>query len=254
MSAVSAIAARRAKAQAQAQAQAQSQAISAKGIDAARSPAVDSGEEPPMKKARSNAPKSSRITRSKQKEITRQQVQIQEEIAEVSSDVTSDDEDGGVSIVGVESETQDDAWDGLENSALNDEGSIPSAPKPTFESQNFLLSKNKLRKADIVYTTATSVCIRLKLKSTLAVIGQYDLWVKRGVVSVSGAKLHPSPRLHRVYSPSTHSLPIVKCVTTSGEYAEVELRNVAGGPHELERLSPLFDRIKNSTDLPKDFT
>lgn len=122
MSAVSAIAARRAKAQAQAQAQAQSQAISAKGIDAARSPAVDSGEEPPMKKARSNAPKSSRITRSKQKEITRQQVQIQEEIAEVSSDVTSDDEDGGVSIVNVESETQDDAWDGLENSALNDEG------------------------------------------------------------------------------------------------------------------------------------
>lgn len=102
-----------------------------------------------------------------------------------------------------------------------------------------------------MYTTATSVCIRLKLKSTLAVIGQYDLWVKRGVVSVSGAKLHPSPRLHRVYAPSTHSLPIVKCVTTSGEYAEVELRNVAGGPHELERLSPLFDRIKNSTDLPK---
>ncbi|KAI5306072.1 Polynucleotide 5'-hydroxyl-kinase grc3, partial [Ascosphaera pollenicola] len=244
MSAVSAIAARRAKAQAQAQAQTQAQIHPSRGIGGA------STEEPPLKKARSSSSKTTRNTRSKQDKVASPRVQRQEDASEASSSVTSDDEDGGVSIVGVESEAQDDAWDGLENSAFNEGGSIPPAPKPVVESQNFLLSRTKLKKADIVYATTNCVCVRLKLRSTLAVIGQYDLWVKRGVISISGAKLHPSPRLHRVYAPSTHSLPIIKTVSAS-EYAEIELRSIVDGPYGLENLSPLFDRIKNSTDLPE---
>lgn len=86
----------------------------------------------------------------------------------------------------------------------------------------------------------------------LAVLGHYDLWVKRGVVSLMGAKLHPSPRLYRVYAPSTHSLPVVKCVSGVNGDAEVEIRSCRSGIYRLRDLSPLYQRIWNDESTPSD--
>lgn len=67
-----------------------------------------------------------------------------------------------------------------------------------------------------------------------------------------GAKLHPSPNLYRVYAPSTHSLPVIKCVTGIEGYAEVEISSCHSGMYRLGDLSPLYQRIWNSKNTAAD--
>lgn len=58
-----------------------------------------------------------------------------------------------------------------------------------------------------------------------------------------GAKLHPSSHLHRVYAPSTHSLPVIKSVAGIDGDAEVEIKSCSSGIARLRDLSPLYQRI-----------
>lgn len=67
-----------------------------------------------------------------------------------------------------------------------------------------------------------------------------------------GAKLHPSPNLYRVHAPSTHSLPVIKCVTGIEGYAEVEISSSHSGIYRLGDLSPLYQRIWNSKKTAAD--
>jgi polynucleotide 5'-hydroxyl-kinase GRC3/NOL9 len=89
----------------------------------------------------------------------------------------------------------------------------------------------------------TDGCGLADLVQNLALIGHYDLWVKRGVVSLMGAKLHPSAEVHRVYAPSTHSLPVIKCVSGIDGEAEVEIKSCSSGIARLRDLSPLYQKI-----------
>lgn len=86
----------------------------------------------------------------------------------------------------------------------------------------------------------------------LALLGQYDLWVKRGVVSLMGSKLHPSSRVYRVYAPSTHSLPVIKCVAGVDGEAEVEVKSCNTGLSRLSDVSPLYQRIWNGPNTAAD--
>ncbi|KAL4763871.1 putative RNA processing protein Grc3 [Aspergillus foveolatus] len=116
----------------------------------------------------------------------------------------------------------------------------------------FPLSKSRLNKNNIVYSDEDTLCVRIQEKLSIVLIGQYDLWVKRGVVSLMGAKLHPSPRVYRVYAPSTHSLPVIKCVTGVNGAAEVEFKSCHSGITRLRDLSPLYQRLWNSGNTPAD--
>jgi len=87
---------------------------------------------------------------------------------------------------------------------------------------------------------------------TLVLIGIYDIWVKRGVVSIMGAKLQPSPQVYRVYAPSTHSLPVIKCVSSMDGYAEIELQSCPNNLDRLKDVSPLYNRIWNSGESSGD--
>ncbi|KAJ5661306.1 uncharacterized protein N7484_000678 [Penicillium longicatenatum] len=126
------------------------------------------------------------------------------------------------------------------------------SPTETTELQNFPLSKARLNKNSIVYADDSVLCIRIKEKTNLALIGQYDLWVKRGVVSLMGAKLHPSPRVYRVYAPSTHSLPIIKCVSGVDGEAEVQIKSCNSGLSRLRDVSPLYQKIWNGQNTTAD--
>lgn len=86
----------------------------------------------------------------------------------------------------------------------------------------------------------------------MVVLGQYDLWVKRGIVSLMGAKLHPSSQVYRVYAPSTHSLPVIKCIAGVGGEAEVELKSCHSGLSRLQDVSPLYQRIWNGQNTRAD--
>ncbi|KAL1959804.1 hypothetical protein VTO42DRAFT_949 [Malbranchea cinnamomea] len=134
-----------------------------------------------------------------------------------------------------------------------DDNSSESQTEISRDWEDFLLSKTRLSKRDIAFHTKEALGVRLRMKATLVLVGQYDLWVKRGVVSIFGAKLHPSPRLHRVYAPSTHSLPVIKCVSGGpDDYAEIEIRSCYTGLVGLGDISNLYDRIWNGEQtVPK---
>lgn len=103
-----------------------------------------------------------------------------------------------------------------------------------------------------MYSDEDTLCVRIKEKMSLVLVGQYDLWVKRGLVSLMGAKLHPSPQVYRVYAPSTHSLPVIKCVAGVDGVAEVEIKSCSTGITRLGDLSPLYQCIWNGKKTPAD--
>ncbi|KAJ5341234.1 Pre-mRNA cleavage complex II Clp1 [Penicillium brevicompactum] len=160
------------------------------------------------------------------------------------------------------SEDEQVATDAVENNDEMDENDVASvvgdadgyeSPAETpAELQNFPLSKARLNKSNIVYSDENTLCIRIKERANLALLGQYDLWVKRGVVSLMGAKLHASSQLHRVYAPSTHSLPVIKCVSGIDGDAEVEIKSCNSGIARLRDLSPLYQRIWTGDNTAAD--
>lgn len=176
------------------------------------------------------------------------------------------------------SEDEQVATDAVENNDEMDENDVASvvgdadgyeSPAETpAELQNFPLSKARLNKSNIVYSDENTLCIRIKERAVrithqdaqyftdfmknLALLGQYDLWVKRGVVSLMGAKLHASSQLHRVYAPSTHSLPVIKCVSGIDGDAEVEIKSCNSGIARLRDLSPLYQRIWTGDNTAAD--
>jgi polynucleotide 5'-hydroxyl-kinase GRC3/NOL9 len=87
-----------------------------------------------------------------------------------------------------------------------------------------------------------SVILKLLPTERLLVIGEYDLAVLEGQVLLLGATLTRPNQLYRVYAPSAHSLPVIRC---SGEvdHARIQLYQTSSGLRTLKNLSPLFGRM-----------
>ncbi|KAL2379541.1 hypothetical protein RJZ90_005210 [Blastomyces dermatitidis] len=225
-------------------------------------------EEPPLKKPKTSSSKRSSRDNSEKRQSPRQEGDTEAKVdlsrVVISKGKNSNEPLAQDSIEEYQNDVGDDN-DGVETDVTSDDeesdGPLANAPA---DFQNFLLSKSRIGRRNVVYRTVNAICIRLKLKmvrhrvlcivafanerKNVALIGQYDLWVKRGVVSIMGAKLHPSPRLYRVYAPSTHSLPVIKCVSGVEDYAEVEIRSYNNGLFRLRNLSNLYHRIWNSNE------
>lgn len=90
---------------------------------------------------------------------------------------------------------------------------------------------------------------RLIFIQTLAVLGQYDIFILKGAISLMGITLHASSTAHRVYAPSTHSLPSIRCVpdpfNSARQETEIEILPYKSGLRLLKKLSPRFGRIWN---------
>ncbi|PGH18674.1 hypothetical protein AJ80_04422 [Polytolypa hystricis UAMH7299] len=237
---VSAIAARRLK---------QKLASATSAASASESPA-DQG--PPLKKTKASPARASSAVKNQSLPSRRgEDVKPKRDSARSSSRRQSGEE--GYVIKAVDKLHGDDVEEGAEDeevdavSVVSEERDSDEAEAPSpARFENFLLGKTRLSKSNVAYSTDSAICVHLKMKMTLAIVGQYDLWVKRGVVSIMGAKLHPSPQLYRVYAPSTHSLPVIKCVAGIDDYAEIEIRSCQTGPRGLKSLSNLYQRIWNS--------
>ena len=65
-----------------------------------------------------------------------------------------------------------------------------------------------------------------------------------------GSILRPSKRLYRVFAPSSHSLPVIRCLATDTESAELRLYPFEAGLRTLELLSPLFGKLWNEGPSP----
>jgi len=89
-----------------------------------------------------------------------------------------------------------------------------------------------------------SIMLKLLPAERLTVVGEYDLVVHEGEITIMGATLLPFEKLHRVYAPSSHSLPVIRCAANPEvEYAKLQLRQTSGGLGSLKNLSPLFGKM-----------
>ncbi|KAF2144519.1 uncharacterized protein K452DRAFT_306341 [Aplosporella prunicola CBS 121167] len=82
---------------------------------------------------------------------------------------------------------------------------------------------------------------RLESGQTIAILGQYDLVVTKGVVMLYGAILRAGPQTRRILAPASHALPVIRCLSPDG--SEVQLKSVRLELGSLENLSPLYGRL-----------
>ena len=82
---------------------------------------------------------------------------------------------------------------------------------------------------------------------SLTVAGQYDLWVRKGSISLFGSIIHSSSTLHRVTSPLTHSVPCIRHVRNpygpTSQAAEVAFLSCSSRIRLLQRISNNFEGI-----------
>ncbi|KAL9101956.1 MAG: hypothetical protein Q9163_002844 [Psora crenata] len=89
--------------------------------------------------------------------------------------------------------------------------------------------------------------VSLGRKDTLAILGQYDLYIRKGAVSISGALLHASSRLHRVYAPSTHAIPVIRPLHSPSRIRM--LKNVASRFGGIWNAKPRSEGISSTPKL-----
>lgn len=81
--------------------------------------------------------------------------------------------------------------------------------------------------------------IVLRADQTATFIGEYDVTVIKGVVSIYGAMIHPDLGPQRVYALSTHALPTI----TARVESIARITSVKSRLLKLAKLSPLFRNI-----------
>ena len=77
-------------------------------------------------------------------------------------------------------------------------------------------------------------------QDSVTFLGEYDLEVLSGVVTIYGAVLHPGRGVQRVYAPSVSPLPVIQ---PWKQDATIRVTSVKSGLQDIERLSPLFRSI-----------
>ena len=95
----------------------------------------------------------------------------------------------------------------------------------------------------------------LKFTQSLAILGQYDIWVRSGAISILGAVIHASSRIHRVYAPSTHSIPPIRPLPnpfgTGNAPVELTIISCRSRMRMLRQIAPKFGRIWNGRQQPQ---
>ncbi|KAG0131576.1 hypothetical protein HOY82DRAFT_333133 [Tuber indicum] len=92
-----------------------------------------------------------------------------------------------------------------------------------------------------------SCIVRMAPGETLVILGEYELRVRKGAITISGAKLTRQSGCCQVFAPSTHALPEIACVKVKrkGEDsdAEVLVTQTESGIRNLGRTCPVANGI-----------
>ncbi|CUS12268.1 unnamed protein product, partial [Tuber aestivum] len=92
-----------------------------------------------------------------------------------------------------------------------------------------------------------SCVVRMALGETLVILGEYELHVRKGAITISGARLTSESGHCQVFAPSTHALPEIACVKAKekgeGSGAEILLTQTDSGVRDLGRTCPVANGI-----------
>ncbi|KAL9601011.1 MAG: hypothetical protein Q9219_002833 [cf. Caloplaca sp. 3 TL-2023] len=129
------------------------------------------------------------------------------------------------------------------------------------DSSTFILNERQLStfvptKENVIDQSTTQWTIALDDDDTITLVGQYQIWVRRGAVSIYGAILHQSTTVHRIHAPSTHSLPSVKAIRNpfgiAKQHTVITISNCNTGIRSLKHVSSRFGRIWNKNTVNLD--
>ncbi|KAL8758531.1 MAG: hypothetical protein Q9184_003898 [Pyrenodesmia sp. 2 TL-2023] len=141
-----------------------------------------------------------------------------------------------------------------ESNFQNPDGSwVPADDRTVVIPADRLLSTFVPTDDNVIEQTSSAWTVSLKAGDTIVLVGQYDLWVRRGAVSVLGAVLYANPKTQRIFAPSTHSLPVIKPIRNpygSGhQQTIITVSNCSSGLRMLRQVSPKFCRLWNMRSL-----
>ncbi|KAK4218361.1 hypothetical protein QBC37DRAFT_412332 [Rhypophila decipiens] len=121
--------------------------------------------------------------------------------------------------------------------------STPASPHP--ETRAFRADRNYQHNADD----------REKLRAAegkrIVILGSYGVQVYKGEITIGGAVLTESKRIHWVHAPHCHALPVIRVVQDS--IIELHPHPAARCLRQLSRLNPAFGRLWNE-DYPEEVT
>lgn len=112
------------------------------------------------------------------------------------------------------------------------------------------LSTLRLGDSNIVVDDGENLEILLEADETATFIGEYDLAVLQGVVTVYGTVIRPDSPAVRIYAPSTQALPQIQARQAG---TTVRLSSTRSGIRKLESLSPLFRNIWTPSPTDRSF-
>ncbi|KAF2096339.1 hypothetical protein NA57DRAFT_42664, partial [Rhizodiscina lignyota] len=106
-----------------------------------------------------------------------------------------------------------------------------------------------IRSSDnIVKDSPDCLTVRLQEGQTICCLGLYRLVVRRGAVEVCKATLHEGSEPQTIYAPTTHALPLIKCLSPrSAEVSFLSIPKAVNRLTLLNRFSPSFRRIWNES-------
>ncbi|TVY55558.1 Polynucleotide 5'-hydroxyl-kinase GRC3 [Lachnellula cervina] len=147
-----------------------------------------------------------------------------------------------------------------EQNSLSSTGSRAGSPEVVLERPSIPLSSFKPNKNNAKELKDGTVLLSLApgefcliftdMAERLVLVGQCAITVKRGQITLLGATLQASKTLHKVYAPSSHALPVIRCMATEIDAAEVCLHQYESGLGNLKSLSPLFGKLWNDGSGP----
>jgi polynucleotide 5'-hydroxyl-kinase GRC3/NOL9 len=131
----------------------------------------------------------------------------------------------------------------VEDDAVEVDASTIASYQPTSTTAPLRLST-----CDHANVNSSSDCLELTLHTdqTATIVGQYNLAVISGIVTIYGAVLRANSATQGVYAPSTHALPQIHARQNA---TIIRISSIRSGLRKLEKLSPLFRNIWASDSL-----
>ncbi|KAL9003112.1 MAG: hypothetical protein Q9188_003994 [Gyalolechia gomerana] len=108
-------------------------------------------------------------------------------------------------------------------------------------------------RTNVIDQSESDWTISLEEGDTVTLLGTYDIWIRKGAISILGAILHQSSVTQRIYAPSIHSLPSMKSIWDpfgpARQQTVVTVSSCKSGIRSLRQVSSEFGRIWNYNTL-----
>jgi polynucleotide 5'-hydroxyl-kinase GRC3/NOL9 len=79
----------------------------------------------------------------------------------------------------------------------------------------------------------------------LVILGQYEISVQKGQITILGSVLQASKAFYRVFAAASHALPVIRCPASDIEDTIIRIQSFDNGLGSLNGLSPLFGKLWN---------